>query len=290
MTLAAMHDRKRITAIEGLERNGRLHLRTAFIEYDGIVSADVHRPRHGPLFETRFAKSQAAFRVTLLSGVVSPVSARMPVSRSGNGTAMITTSLSRRLLTVSAAFVTLLAGPLPDHPSERRESGDRDAALRLFHERIVIYAELQRRLERPPPQLKTTRNVSEIFVARQLLADAIRQARPGAQQGNIFSPEVSFEFKSLIAEALKGRDVEALLWELQSEYPEVYGVRSVVNEPLPQGATHEMPIVLLWALPALVEDLEYRIVNHDLVLWDIHANLVVDYIPNAFRPRETTLR
>jgi hypothetical protein len=183
-----------------------------------------------------------------------------------------------------------LAGTLPDHPSERRESGHRYAALRLFHERIETYTELQRGLERPLPHLKTTRNVSEIFIARQLLGDTIRQARPGAQQGNIFSPEVSSEFRSLIAEALKGRDVEALLWELQSEHPEVYGVRSVVNEPLPQGATHEMPIVLLWALPALVENVEYRIVNHDLVLWDIHANLVVDYIPNAFRPLETTLQ
>ena len=51
-----------------------------------------------------------------------------------------------------------------------------------------------------------------------------------------------------------------------------------------------MPIVLLWALPALVNTVEYRIVNHDLVLWAIHANLVVDYIPNAFRPLETTLQ
>ena len=67
--------------------------------------------------------------------------------------------------------------------------------------------------------------------------------------------------------------------------------RPVVNEPLPQSATHEMPIVLLWALPALVENVDYRIVNcYFLVLWDIHANLVVDYIPNAFRPLETTLQ
>jgi hypothetical protein len=251
----------------------------------GIVSAGVHRTRHGPLREITggILRDPPVWR-----GVNR--SARMSVSRSGNRTAMITASRSRLLLTVSAAFVTLLAGTLPDHPSERRESGHRYAALRLFHERIETYTELQRGLERPLPHLKTTRNVSEIFIARQLLGDTIRQARPGAQQGNIFSPEVSSEFRSLIAEALKGRDVEALLWELQSEHPEVYGVRSVVNEPLPQGATHEMPIVLLWALPALVENVEYRIVNHDLVLWDIHANLVVDYIPNAFRPLETTLQ
>ncbi len=37
MTLAAMQDGKRITTIEGLERNGHLHvLQTAFIEHDGF--------------------------------------------------------------------------------------------------------------------------------------------------------------------------------------------------------------------------------------------------------------
>jgi xanthine dehydrogenase YagT iron-sulfur-binding subunit len=37
MTLAAMQDGKRVTTIEGLERNGMLHpVQTAFIEHDGF--------------------------------------------------------------------------------------------------------------------------------------------------------------------------------------------------------------------------------------------------------------
>ncbi len=37
MTLAAMQDGKRITTVEGLERNGELHpVQTAFIEHDGF--------------------------------------------------------------------------------------------------------------------------------------------------------------------------------------------------------------------------------------------------------------
>jgi xanthine dehydrogenase YagT iron-sulfur-binding subunit len=37
MTLAAMHDGKRITTIEGMERDGTLHpLQVAFIEHDGF--------------------------------------------------------------------------------------------------------------------------------------------------------------------------------------------------------------------------------------------------------------
>ena len=73
MTLVATHDRKRITTIEGLERNAASIFERRLSNMTGIVSAGVHRPRHGPLFETHFAKPQAAFRVTLLSGVVSTV-------------------------------------------------------------------------------------------------------------------------------------------------------------------------------------------------------------------------
>ena len=36
---------------------------------------------------------------------------------------------------------------------------------------------------------------------------------------------------------------------------------------------------LLATLPQLPEDLEYRIVGKDLILRDVHANVIVDFIP-----------
>jgi hypothetical protein len=45
---------------------------------------------------------------------------------------------------------------------------------------------------------------------------------------------------------------------------------------------------LLLRLPELPEELEYRIVNCDLVLWDVHADLVIDFVPDALGPRTTT--
>ena len=38
---------------------------------------------------------------------------------------------------------------------------------------------------------------------------------------------------------------------------------------------------LLHALPTLPEDLQYRIVDNDLVLVDLHASLVVDILEDA---------
>jgi hypothetical protein len=57
-----------------------------------------------------------------------------------------------------------------------------------------------------------------------------------------------------------------------------------VNSRYP--ATAPLPTVppnLLVRLPQLPEELEYRIVNRDLILRDVNANLIVDFIPSAIQ-------
>lgn len=93
------------------------------------------------------------------------------------------------------------------------------AALRLFSERVETYVSLHRRLEAPLPPMTSTANTWSIFLARRYLASAIRGARPTARQGDIFTPAVATVFRELIREALAGRDVEALLTELNAEHP-----------------------------------------------------------------------
>jgi hypothetical protein len=46
-------------------------------------------------------------------------------------------------------------------------------------------------------------------------------------------------------------------------------------------ATHETPMLLLHRLPTLPVDLEYRIVDHNLMLWDAHADSILDVLPEA---------
>jgi hypothetical protein len=60
-----------------------------------------------------------------------------------------------------------------------------------------------------------------------------------------------------------------------------------VNGDYPAGASLSfMPPCLLAELPPLPEELAYRFLGRDLVLVDLHAALVVDFIPRAIR--ETT--
>ena len=189
---------------------------------------------------------------------------------------------------VCAAAVAGAGIPVEAEVEQAGSRVDREAALRVFQVRVEEYAVLHRRLEGPLPPLKVRRNMLENAIAQQLLANAIRNARRDVQPGSIFSPEVAAALRALIADALEGRDVEELLQELHAEHPGIEDVRPVINEPLPDETTHHMPLVLLRVLPALPEDVEYRIVYRDLVLWDVHANLVVDCMPNAFRQAETT--
>jgi hypothetical protein len=62
--------------------------------------------------------------------------------------------------------------------------------------------------------MKPTTDTWSLFLARKYFASAIRAARSTARQGDIFSPDVATVFRQLIGEAVKGRDVEALLVEL----------------------------------------------------------------------------
>ena len=56
-----------------------------------------------------------------------------------------------------------------------------------------------------------------------------------------------------------------------------------VNMPWPEHISFGfVPSQLLSALPALPAELQYRIIGRSLVLWDHHANLIVDFLPGAF--------
>ena len=49
----------------------------------------------------------------------------------------------------------------------------------------------------------------------------------------------------------------------------------------PGWATREVPGMLLQRLPGLPDELEYRIVDHDLAILDADAALVLDVLPFA---------
>jgi hypothetical protein len=159
-------------------------------------------------------------------------------------------------------------------------AGGRDG-LQLFAERVADYAELRQRVDAVFAPWTATGDVDSIFRRRAHLAAAIKAERPNARQGDIFQPSAAIAVRGIAADALDDIDVEFMLEGLYEDCEMPGGYRSQVNAGYPQWATHEMPYVLLTALPALPAGLQYRLIDHDLLLWDVDANLIVDVLPDA---------
>jgi hypothetical protein len=156
-----------------------------------------------------------------------------------------------------------------------------EQVLTAFGATVDRYVDLHRRLERhfPPEQLLSDPEQTEI--ATLALADAIRGARPNAVPGNIFTAEVAHVFRLRIMNNLRnGHDLATLVSSMDEEgWIEPKPV--AVNQPFPWGVPNFIWPSILRTLPQLPAELEYRFVDRDLVLLDVHANLVVDILELA---------
>jgi len=176
-----------------------------------------------------------------------------------------------------AAFLTMTHGAA----ALQESAAGGDEALRHFHASVNRYAALHRRLEGPLPPRVPDRDTFSTLLARRYLASAIRTARTSARQGDIFDPGAARVFRAIIAEAYSAPGGAALADDFRRR-----AVRpvpdAVINELYPMEVAALVPDPILQRLPALAEDVEYRAVNADLILWDIHAEIVVDVLPRAF--------
>lgn len=129
------------------------------------------------------------------------------------------------------------------------------------------------------PSLKETSDPQQVSSREKALADAIRVARAGAHQGEVFSAAAASEIGSIVADDFKGRslrDQKAILVEVPMKVPPAINTDYPTRLPL---AT--VPPRLLLKLPTLPAELEYRFLGRHLILRDIKANLIVDFIPDV---------
>ena len=197
---------------------------------------------------------------------------------------------SSSFLTISTGLVLLVVA-LVALSAERARAQyavfDADAAMRQFQERVESYAALHRRFAPPPAAIASTDPLSKLL-SRSYLAAALRSARRFAQQGEIFTPDVATLFRWALADSIGERDGEAFLVELNGGEPMPRGMHPDVNEPYTMTPLYRLPQEVRLGLPPLPAELDYRIAAHDLVLWDIYAGVVVDFIPNVVTSRVAT--
>lgn len=169
-----------------------------------------------------------------------------------------------------------------------------------FQKRIDAYMAIHRDASKDAPRLKETNDPSQIKHAQEALAAKIRAARMGAKQGDIMTAEIRNKFRRLMYPVVQGpsaqgtsgsakavkADVKDGLKENTEEREEEGGKPVVmkVNATYPPDTPlPSTPPQVLKSLPKLPEQLEYRIVGKNLIIRDIDANIIVDFVPNAIQ-------
>ena len=154
-----------------------------------------------------------------------------------------------------------------------------DPRFKEFSDYLRAYVKLHHTADARVPSLKETSDPLQLSGREKALADEIRVERAGAHQGDVFSAAVAKEISDIIAEDFNGRPLtvqKAILIEVPMKVPPAINTDYPTTMPL---AT--MPPGLLLKLPTLPEELEYRFLGRHLILRDVKANLIVDYIPDA---------
>jgi hypothetical protein len=127
---------------------------------------------------------------------------------------------------------------------------------------------------------------------RLTLARAIRVRRPAARRGDVFDASVVPTIVARVRGELEGaeaRPARKVLREGNPRYDEEGSVPVPIriNGDYPVRApVSTVPPSVLLVLPPLPESLDYRFVGRDLILRDVEANLIVDYIVGAVPPAD----
>jgi len=178
----------------------------------------------------------------------------------------------------SVCIVLVLSGPSCAPASD-------EEAVKQFSLRVEEYVKLHRDVESKLPALPEKASPEQITAHQQALAQAIRVARPRAQQGEILSTAEEY-FRRMIAAEVKGKEGETARETIKDGNPQ--------NEPAagplilavnaaypPKAPVSTVPPKMLLRLPPLPDELNYRFVGRHLILHDTHADLIVDFILNV---------
>ena len=160
-----------------------------------------------------------------------------------------------------------------------------ERALAEFNAKVERYVRLHRRLVRSLPPDQVFADEEDMGEASEMLADAIRAARPHAAAGDIFSVAASELIRRRISLAQVDGPIVPTPWTgIVGPFSELIErlKRPVVNDRYVWATDTELPAALVSALPPLPRELAYKVAGSDLVLLDVYANLVVDVLENAF--------
>lgn len=153
------------------------------------------------------------------------------------------------------------------------------AAAAEFNKAVAAYVEVHKKADDQAPSLKRTNDPKEISSREDALGNAIRTARASARPGDIMTRAIAEEFRRLIKNDYRSRSPQ----ERKIFLDEIPAFRPTVNQVYPSTwPLATFPATLLEVMPKLPEILEYRLLSEALILRDVKANIVVDFILDVY--------
>ena len=153
------------------------------------------------------------------------------------------------------------------------------AATAEFNKAVAAYVEIHKKADGQVPSLKRTDDPKEISSREIALGDAIRDLRASARPGDMMTPGIAKEFRRLIKKDYRSRSRE----DRKIFLDEVPHFRPMVNQRYPSDwPLATFPATLLEVMPKLPNILEYRLLSEALILRDVKANIVADFIFDVY--------
>lgn len=181
----------------------------------------------------------------------------------------------------AALLAFSLAASVSAARPQEKPNVNRDARIAAdFIGRVNAYMDLHAGAESKLPKLPDDASPQQIDKHQRALGRLISAARRGAQPGDLFTPETRALFRRYLAAVFGGPDGRQLKASIMDENPGP--VKIAVNGRYPdQIPLATMPPQVLEWLPPLPRELEYRFIGERLILLDVHAHIIVDFIERA---------
>ena len=179
----------------------------------------------------------------------------------------------------AALFLTFVAAPAtsafqttPQNPDAR--------VIADFMDRVKQYAALHDKLESTLPTVPSASTPELIAEHQSAMERLLTRARANARRGDIFTDPVRSYIRRQLSRVFSGPDGARARATILDE--DTRAVKLTVNSRYPTTVpVSTVPPQVLLVLPRLPDTLEYRFVGETLVLLDIHAGTVVDFMEKA---------
>jgi hypothetical protein len=188
-------------------------------------------------------------------------------------------NVGRAVATAIGAIVLLVACAPAGVPAQPPVNADA-RALASLQERLTVYLALHNKLEGTLPSLPKDASPEQIDQHQRAFAKLVQEARRGAKRGDIFTRESRRVILNLMKRVFGGPDGRELRTSIMDENPGLLLI--TINGRYPDTVPlSTVPPQVLAGLPSLPQELEFRFIERRLILMDVHAHIILDYIDNA---------